>query len=67
MHVQSQALLGMCVVGGLLNSADDKVPAKHGGKQTRLTVAVFISSYVTGLTFFSTISGLTGREEPLTV
>lgn len=42
-------------------------PAKHGKRQTSLTVAVFISCYITHLTFFVTICGFMAESKPFPV
>lgn len=55
MHVQSQFLLGLCVVGGLLNSADDKVACQTLEKANTSDSGSIYILLCNSLDLFSTI------------
>ena len=67
MHVQSQFLLGLCVVAGLLNSADDKVAFQTRGKaNTSDSGSIYILS-CNSLDLFSSICLLNAERNHQTV
>lgn len=62
MHVQSQFLLGLCVVGGLLNSADDKVACQTREKANTSDSGSIYILLCNSADLFSTICLLTAER-----